>query len=224
MNLDNLMSKHLTRYFDSSKTIPAESLQQLLRFLRTVPSSVNVQASRYYVLGTPEGKERLAGNLGERFLDNGGKIRDASHVLVFTTRADVPDSHLEEVFGKEKADGRFPDPAKQSRWESMTRDFLNLRTYGYKDLTHWMEKQTYLALGMTMKLPPSWVSMPRRWKVSTRPLSMRHSKSEKPDTPQRYCWHSDTRTPRTHTTTRFHGWTTTGSSPSPEPHHATQFI
>ncbi len=45
MNLDNLMSKHLTRYFDSSKTIPAESLQQLLRFLRTVPSSVNVQAS-----------------------------------------------------------------------------------------------------------------------------------------------------------------------------------
>lgn len=150
MNLDNLMSKHLTRYFDSSKTIPAESLQQLLRFLRTVSSSVNVQASRYYVLGTPEGKERLAGNLGERFLDNGGKIRDASHVLVFTTRADVPDSHLEEVFGKEKADGRFPDPAKQSRWESMTRDFLNLRTYGYKDLTHWMEKQTYLALGMTM--------------------------------------------------------------------------
>lgn len=90
MNLDNLMSKHLTRYFDSSKTIPAESLQQLLRFLRTVPSSVNVQASRYYVLGTPEGKERLAGNLGERFLDNGGKIRDASHVLVFTTRSTCP--------------------------------------------------------------------------------------------------------------------------------------
>ncbi|AMU22066.1 Oxygen-insensitive NAD(P)H nitroreductase [Mycobacteroides abscessus subsp. bolletii] len=150
MKLDNLMGKHLTRYFDSSKTIPAESLQQLLRFLRTVPSSVNVQASRYYVLGTPEGKERLAGSLGERFLDNGAKIRDASHVLIFTTRVDVPDSHLEEVFGKEKADGRFPDPAKQLRWESMTREFLKLRTYGYKDVAHWLEKQTYLALGMTM--------------------------------------------------------------------------
>ncbi|MGX9671689.1 nitroreductase family protein [Mycobacterium sp. HM-7] len=150
MNLDNLMSKHLTRYFDSSRTIPADSLQQLLRFLRSTPSSVNVQASRYYVLGTPEGKERLADNLGERFLDNGGKIRDASHVIIFTTRADLPDSHLDEVFGKEKADGRFGDPAKQSLWESMTRDFLNLRTYGYKDLSHWMEKQAYMALGMTM--------------------------------------------------------------------------
>ncbi|GAS90156.1 nitroreductase family protein [Mycolicibacterium brisbanense] len=150
MNIDNLMSRHLTRYFDSSKTIPAESLQQLLRFLRSTPSSVNVQASRYYVLGTPEGKARLADNLGERFLDNGAKIRDASHVIIFTTRAALPDSHLDEVFGKEQADRRFPDATKQALWESMTRDFLNLRTYGYKDLSHWMEKQSYMALGMTM--------------------------------------------------------------------------
>ncbi|GAA2355198.1 hypothetical protein [Streptomyces violaceusniger] len=32
----------------------------------------------------------------------------------------------------------------------MTRDFLNLRNYGYKDLNHWMEKQTYLAVGLTL--------------------------------------------------------------------------
>ena len=150
MNLDQLMSKHLTRAFDSSKTIPAADVEQLLKFLRSTPSSVNVQASRYYVLETPEGKERLAANLGERFQDNGDKVRNASHVIIFTTRADVPDSHIAQVFAKEKADGRFPDPAKQAHWEAMTRDFLNLRTYGYKDLNHWMEKQSYMALGMTM--------------------------------------------------------------------------
>ncbi|MEE4587265.1 hypothetical protein ABZ817_27410 [Streptomyces antimycoticus] len=32
----------------------------------------------------------------------------------------------------------------------MTRNSLNLRNYGYKDLNHWMEKQTYLAVGLTM--------------------------------------------------------------------------
>jgi nitroreductase len=32
----------------------------------------------------------------------------------------------------------------------MTRDFLNLRNYGCKDLNHWMEKQTYMAVGLTM--------------------------------------------------------------------------
>ncbi|WP_406164578.1 nitroreductase family protein [Streptomyces sp. NBC_00996] len=150
MNLDKLMNKHLTRYFDPSKSIPEETLQQLLGFLRSTPSSTNVQPNHFYVLATPEGKERLAANLGERFQDNSEKILDASHTVILTTRADLPDSHLDAVFTKERADGRFADPAKHELWEFMTRDFLNLRTYGYKDVNHWMEKQTYLAMGLTM--------------------------------------------------------------------------
>lgn len=150
MNLDKLMSKHLTRYFDGGRTIPDEKLQQLLKFLRSTPSSTNVQPNHFYVLSTPEGKERLAANLGERFQDNSEKILNASHTVILTTRADLPESHLDAVFTKERADGRFPDPAKHELWESMTRDFLNLRNYQYKDVYHWMEKQTYLALGLTM--------------------------------------------------------------------------
>jgi nitroreductase/dihydropteridine reductase len=150
VDLDALMNKHLTRYFDPDRTIPDGTLQRLLGFLRSTPTSVNVQPNHFYVLATPEAKERLADNLGERFRDNGEKVLNASHTIILTTRADVPDSHLEAVFAKEKADGRFPDPAKQQRWEWMTRDFLTLRNYGYKDLTHWMEKQTYLALGLVM--------------------------------------------------------------------------
>jgi nitroreductase/dihydropteridine reductase len=150
MDLDKLMSKHLTRAFDVSKTIPEETLQQLLRFLRSAPTSTNIQPNHFYVLATDEGKERLVANLGERFQDNSGKILNASHTIILTTRADLPDSHIQEVFDKETADGRFPDPAKNALWQSMTRDFLNLRNYGYKDLNHWMEKQTYMVLGMTM--------------------------------------------------------------------------
>lgn len=150
MDLDRLMGKHLTRYFDPTRTIPEETLQQLLRFLRSVPTSTNVQPNHFYVLGTPEGKQRLADNLGERFQDNAEKILNASHTIILTTRADLPDSHLDAVFAKERADGRFPDPSKHELWESMTRDFLSLRNYSYKDVNHWMEKQTYMALGLTM--------------------------------------------------------------------------
>jgi nitroreductase/dihydropteridine reductase len=150
MDLDKLMNKHLTRYFDPSRAIPEETLQQLLRFLRSTPTSVNIQPNHFYVLATDEGKERLAANLGERFQDNSEKILSASHTIILTTRADVPDSHLEAVFSKEDADGRFPDPTKRALWQFATRDFLNLRNYQYKDLNHWMEKQTYMAVGMTM--------------------------------------------------------------------------
>jgi nitroreductase / dihydropteridine reductase len=150
MDIGKLMDKHLTRYFDPTKTVPDETVQQLLRFLRSAPSSVNVQPNHFYVLSTPEAKEKLANNLGERFSDNCEKIQNASHVIILTTRTDVPDEHIDAVFAKERMDGRFPDPAKQELWESMTRDFLNIRNSTYKDLDHWMEKQTYMALGMTM--------------------------------------------------------------------------
>jgi nitroreductase len=150
MDLDKLMSKHLTRYFDPSRTIPEETLQQLLKFLRSTPTSTNVQPNHFYVLATDEGKERLASNLGERFQDNAEKILNSSHTSIVTTRADLPDSHLDAVFGKERADGRFLDPAKHDLWESMTRDFLSLRSYGYKDVNHWMEKQSYMVVGLTM--------------------------------------------------------------------------
>lgn len=150
MDLDKLMNKHLTRYFDGSKTIQEETLQQLLRFLRSTPSSVNVQPNHFYVLATEAGKRQLAANLGERFQDNAEKIMNASHAIILTTRTDVPEEHLDAVFAKERADSRFPNLDKQERWESMTRDFLNIRNSTYKDLDHWMEKQTYMALGMTM--------------------------------------------------------------------------
>jgi nitroreductase/dihydropteridine reductase len=144
------MSKHLTRYFDPTKTVPEETLQQLLKFMRSAPTSTNIQPNHFYVLGTSEGKERLAANLGERFQDNAEKILNSSHTIIVTTRADLPDSHLEAVFNKERSDGRFPETAKHELWESMTRDFLNLRSYGYKDVNHWMEKQSYMVVGLTM--------------------------------------------------------------------------
>jgi nitroreductase / dihydropteridine reductase len=150
MDLNKLMNKHLTRYFDGSKTIPEETLQQLLRFLRSTPSSTNVQPNHFYVLATEAGKKQLADNLGERFQDNAEKIMNASHVVILTTRTDIPEEHIDAVFAKERADKRFPNVAKQELWESMTRDFLNIRDTVYDDLDHWMEKQTYMALGMTM--------------------------------------------------------------------------
>lgn len=150
MDLEKLMDKHLSRYFDGSKTIPEETVQKLLKFLRSAPTSTNIQPNHYYVLSTPEGKEKLAANLGERFADNGEKILNSSHTIIMTTRADIPEEHLDAVFGKEREDGRFPTLAKQEHWESMTRDFVNLRSFTYKDTHHWMEKQTYMVLGLVM--------------------------------------------------------------------------
>jgi nitroreductase/dihydropteridine reductase len=150
MDLDKLMNKHLSRYFDATKTIPQDTLDQLLKFLRSAPTSTNIQPNHFIVLSTPEAKSKLAANLGERFADNGEKITNSSHTIIMTTRADIPDGHLDAVFDKERQDSRFPTLDKQENWERMTRDFVNLRKYTYKDSYHWMEKQTYMVLGLVM--------------------------------------------------------------------------
>lgn len=150
MDLDKIMNKHLSRYFDGSKTIPQETVDKLLKFLRSAPTSTNIQPNHFIVLSTPEGKAKLAANLGERFADNGEKITNASHAIILATRADIPEEHLDAVFGKEREDSRFPTLDKQENWERMTRDFVNLRKYTYKDAYHWMEKQTYMVLGLVM--------------------------------------------------------------------------
>jgi nitroreductase/dihydropteridine reductase len=150
MDLDKLTRKHLSRYFDGSKIIPEDTIQQLLTFLRSAPTSTNIQPNHFIVLSTPEGKAKLAANLGERFADNGEKITNASHTIIMTTRASLTHEHLEAVFSKEREDGRFPTLSKQEHWEYMTRDFVNLRNFTYKDTYHWMEKQTYMVLGLLM--------------------------------------------------------------------------
>ncbi|WP_431220115.1 MmcQ/YjbR family DNA-binding protein [Leifsonia xyli] len=214
MDLEKLMSKHLTRYFDGSKTIPGKTLEQLLSFLRSTPSSVNIQPNHFYVLSTEAGKRKLADNLGERFQDNAEKVMNASHVVILTTRTDIPDDHLDAVFTKERADGRFAKEATHDLWESMTRDFLNIRESTYDDLDHWMEKQTYMALGMTMMAAAELGIDATPSRASTEPPSTRHSASKAPATPPPSFSPSATRTRRRRTPPPSPDSTGTSSSPS----------
>lgn len=151
MDLNNLIDKHLTRYFDPNKKIPEETFQLLLRYLRTSPTTLNIQPNRFHVLETQAGKDRLANALVGRFEDNQEKVRNASHAIVFTTRKTIPDEHLQEIFSKERADGRFADPEIQKGWEVGASDFLKIQSENYGgDVLHWLEKNTYLVVGATM--------------------------------------------------------------------------
>ncbi|MEV6297619.1 nitroreductase family protein [Streptomyces sp. NPDC051896] len=151
MDLNNLITKHLTRYFDPNKKIPDETFQLLLRYLRTSPTTINIQPNHFHVLETQAGKDKLADALVGRFEDNQEKVRNASHAIVFTTRKTIPDEHLQEIFAKERADGRFADPEIQKGWEAGASHFVKIQTENYGgDVLHWLEKNTYLVVGATM--------------------------------------------------------------------------
>jgi nitroreductase / dihydropteridine reductase len=142
-------TSHLTKLFDGS-VIPEEKIDLLRAVLRSAPSSLNIQATHYVVAASPAARGRVAKAVENGFELNRAKILTASHVIVFCSRVSLPASHMHEVATQEHDDGRFPNAKIESQWRELVDGGILAHQYDLKDLTHWIEKQTYLALGIAL--------------------------------------------------------------------------
>lgn len=140
-------SRYTTKAYDATRKIPEATLDVLLDQLRFSPSSVNSQPWHFIVAGDEQGKARLAKGAQDGFAYNEGKILHASHVIVLCTRTEMSEDHLQAVVDQEDRDGRFQNAEAKAGQDKLRRGYVNLHRYDLKDVQHWMEKQTYLALG-----------------------------------------------------------------------------
>ena len=151
MNLAQLAETgHFTKVFDPSRTIPEAEFDLLVKFLYSIPQSCNVQSSHFIIATNQQTRARIAGAIGEGFGINTPKLLNASHIIVFATRQNLSDEYLEELHAQEVADDKFPNEELANQWKAVVRGWVNLHRYDAKDLNHWMEKQTYLGLGMML--------------------------------------------------------------------------
>jgi nitroreductase / dihydropteridine reductase len=87
VNLNELIeSGHFPKVYDPNRRIPDDIFNKLLRFIYSIPTSVNAQSTHYLVASTPESRSRIADHMGEGFEFNVPKIRNASHVIALATR------------------------------------------------------------------------------------------------------------------------------------------
>lgn len=140
-------SRYTTKAYDASRKIPQETIHELLEQLRQSPSSVNSQPWHFIVASDEQGKARVAKSAEGGFVYNEAKMLNASHVIVFCTRTEMPESHLQAVLAQEAADGRFATDEARAGQDKSRRGYVNMHKFDQKDVQHWMEKQTYLALG-----------------------------------------------------------------------------
>jgi nitroreductase/dihydropteridine reductase len=151
VNLNALIETgHFPKVYDPNRRISGDVFETLLKFIYSIPTSVNAQCTQYIVASSEESRSRIADHMGEGFEFNVPKIRNASHVIVLATRETLSNEYLDELHAKEIADGKFPSDALAGQWRATVRMWIDLHRYDVKDLQHWMEKQTYLALGMTL--------------------------------------------------------------------------
>ena len=140
-------SRYTTKAYDASRKIPQETINELLEQLRHSPSSVNSQPWHFVVASDEQGKARVAKSAEGGFAYNEAKMLNASHVIVFCTRTEMPESHLHAVLAQEETDGRFASDEAKAGQDKTRRGYVDMHKFDQKDLQHWMEKQTYLALG-----------------------------------------------------------------------------
>ncbi len=148
MNLSTIANaRYTTKAFDPARKVPEATIQELLTLLQQSPASVNSQPSHYVVAASDAAKARIAKTLEEGYAYNVSKVQNASHVIVLCTRTDMTDAHLDRVLAQEEKDGRFANAEAKAGQHNTRLHYVNLHRYERKDLQHWMEKQTYLALG-----------------------------------------------------------------------------
>jgi nitroreductase/dihydropteridine reductase len=111
---------------------------------------LNIQGTHYVVAASVAARSRIAKAVGNGFELNHAKISTASHVIVFCSRMSLPSAHMEDVAAQEHDDGRFPNAEIESRWRKLVKGGLVAHEYDLKDLSTWIEKQTYLALGIAL--------------------------------------------------------------------------
>ncbi len=140
-------SRYTAKAYDNDRKIPQETIDTLLDQLRHSPSSVNSQPWHFVVASDEQGKVRVAKGAEGGFVYNETKMLNASHVIVLCTRTEMTEEHLRAVLAQEERDGRFHNDDAKASQDNARRGYVNMHKYDQKDVQHWMEKQTYLALG-----------------------------------------------------------------------------
>lgn len=104
------------------------------------------------MVGSDEGKARVAKAAERLYPYNVASIKNASHVIIFASRLEADDAYLLHVLEQEERDGRYlanPELYK-ARQHNGRMQYVDLHKQDLKDVQHWMDKQVYLNLGQLL--------------------------------------------------------------------------
>lgn len=151
MDLLNISkTRYTTKAYDPIRKILQEQINRLLEILRLTPSSINIQPWHFFIADNPVAKERIAKALVGKYAYNAPKVLESSHTILFCTKADISEQHLDNLLTQDDISGRFKDSnAKQGQKDSRA-GYVNYYRNEKGDLQRWAENQTFIALGQIL--------------------------------------------------------------------------
>ena len=147
---EKLNWRYSTKSFDPEKKISDADFEQIKSILQMSPSSTNLQPWHFIIADDTAGKERIAKGTQGFFSFNTPKVMDASHVIVYASRINADEDYMKKVLAQEDQDGRYQKEGSKKQMHGSRHLFADIHKYDLKDLTHWLDKQTYLNMGMLL--------------------------------------------------------------------------
>ena len=143
-------TRYTTKAYNPIRKIPKEQVARLLEILRLTPSSINIQPWHFFIADNQAAKERIAKALVGKYAYNAPKVLDSSHTILFCTKADISEQHLDNLLTQDDISGRFKDEkAKQGQKDSRS-GYVNYYRNEKGDIQRWAENQTFIALGQIL--------------------------------------------------------------------------
>ena len=127
--LDIAKSRYTTKKYDPNGKIADETIQKLKEILRLSPSSINSQPWKFTFISDT----KMKGELSKVSYHNEEKIKDASHIVIFSVIENVEDFENRNL-------SRLPERA----FLYYTR---MVKPRGEAEIKSWLSCQVYLSLG-----------------------------------------------------------------------------
>lgn len=140
-------TRYATKAYDPSKRIPPQQFEKLVDVLRLAPSSINIQPWHFFIAEQDAAKQRIAKALIGKYAYNAPKVLDSSHTILFCTKVDITDEHLEQLLNQDETAGRFKDAAAKEAQKNTRIGYVNYYKNEKGDIGRWAENQTFIALG-----------------------------------------------------------------------------
>jgi len=126
----------------STRKLPQEKLDIVFESLRLTPSSMGLQAWKFIVVENEKIREKLVAASW-----NQQQVKDASHLLVFARPLLLNQEDVEK-YTNLLASERKMEATKKESFLNMVNNYL--KTLNEEQLSVWLEKQLYIALGNLM--------------------------------------------------------------------------
>ena len=143
-------NRYTTNAYDPSNKIPPAQFERLLEILRLAPSSINIQPWHFFIADHDAAKQRIAKALVGTYAYNAPKVLDSSHTILFCTKADINELHLENLLNRDDLSGRFKDESAKEGQKNTRAGYIHYYRNEKGDIQRWAENQTFIALGQML--------------------------------------------------------------------------